>query len=537
MGKKLKGFLAKIPTHRQHLLTDVWSDDWGRAWLGGMLVVVEDSGEMHHFIVGVEQLSSWSTDIAGQHGSATAITAMRSSWRSSLGLGDDFPPFGHSDNANAAKCVARGISDTHVPCVVHLLAIPFGKLLWQKKDSKGVLKPKLVPALVDAFESLRECARAFYKKPDRVLEWRKHNRVADAVADDDEANHPVPKFDSTAKWGSSATLAETCWVHKDRLIDFAAASSFKLSLPTVAQWSVVQESLPVLDVIRATIWKLQKRAALLADFAPAVEDMLRALRKLPGLLAAHYIEEFEKVAETHLEMVDLGPGRSTEKLVQCFPTVTHLAECASVAHPLHKRLAFLEDDRRDEILKIFKEVCAQVYKLEHPSCDLSKPRSANKFMDRKVAHRTKPSGEDSSARRGYELIQKARKEDELEYQDITGVKPADSASSLEEEIAQQVDAWVKDPLSKDPDLNDPLQWWGSSENVKHYDLLVPGAFFLLSFPAGTAQLERFFSYCGHFFGDKRSGHADLRTKAMLAHNGWRTNMDGYFDCGGACGKP
>ena len=99
--------------------------------------------------------------------------------------------------------------------------------------------------------------------------------------------------------------------------------------------------------------------------------------------------------------------------------------------------------------------------------------------------------------------------------------------SLYQELGAQARAFLIEDLSKDPHQQDALLWWSFEENRKPFDLLVPGVYFLLSFPASTASLERFFSTTGHAYSFKVSKEADVRLKALLRYNGGRLGCEGY----------
>ena len=221
---------------------------------------------------------------------------------------------------------------------------------------------------------------------------------------------------------------------------------------------------------------------------------------------------------------DVGPRK--DNLARMFPTLNHLAECASAAHPKHKHLNFLGPDRQAVILDLFKEVCTEVWKLEHPSSDVQAPpqeTSRHKCVTR-VAKGSRR--EDAACKRGQNIIDKAKsRRDAAEADDKPKQKAG--AKSVYEEIISQATSFHDLKVTEDHWREDPFSFWSSATAHERFALIIPGAIFLLSFPAGTAQLERFFSYSGHFFADKRSCGADITPKAMLSHNAWRLAMPGY----------
>ncbi len=133
---QLKVQLEEVDRCEMILHADVWTDDWHRHWLGGILEWLSPStGARQSRLICFEELEKWTNDVEGHtpEMAQTVATALRAAWRS-LDLGAE-PACLCTDNAAPAVAIASALSMASLRCGCHLLVIPMRHLLWGREAS------------------------------------------------------------------------------------------------------------------------------------------------------------------------------------------------------------------------------------------------------------------------------------------------------------------------------------------------------------------------------------------------------------------
>ena len=205
MKQKLVPLLREQPPETATLHWDTWTDMIKRPWL----IIYYWALDKKTFAtisptIGLVNLAPWSgAEIGGAHASAPAATAIRSQWRARLGLGDTLPIWGTSDSAAPAVATGRLLGLRVKRCLVHIIVIPRGRLLFPSDTVAGPPSQKHV----DAMESLRAWGKHYYKNAEHIAQFQRDYKRA-------QTSGKLPYLDSSSKWQSSykmTRIATASW--------------------------------------------------------------------------------------------------------------------------------------------------------------------------------------------------------------------------------------------------------------------------------------------------------------------------------------
>ena len=207
----------------------------------------------------------------------------------------DLPAWHHSDSTNSAVAVGKLLGLQCLRCVVHVLAIAAQMVLWEQFKTERKQKISLgQSAEVQAVEKCRNWALYLYKREDRITEF---HRIQKAKG----LSGGVPKPDSHAKWGSCTTmLRNVCdtfgvWEHF-QLTDGECPPPL-----TTDELILLQGIANCVEIVWASVCKLQKNSALLADYAPITKVLRDELASQKTQIAMDFIKELDAAEGRNLK--------------------------------------------------------------------------------------------------------------------------------------------------------------------------------------------------------------------------------------------
>eukprot|EP00973_Karenia_brevis_P082713 11465740-Karenia_brevis.AAC.1 len=366
---------------------DCWSDRWSRVWVLGILWWLKADGEnpwsFRRCAFAFEKTSAWSSDDAGsQHCAATAATALRAAAREA---GLQFSGcWACSDSAPAAVATSRLLGLTGKRCLVHLFGIPIQRLLFAKKPKGSRILRQApaqhpAPAYFMSFEKLRAVCLSL-ADADVAAEFARVVQRLEIRDGHGDLIHVVP-VDSSAKWGSTATMGHASVAARPVLEHMAGSLP---ELPSPAEWELISESLAVLDVVQASVAKLQGDSALLASYMPISAGLCRVCSQRATPFSTLYLENFKEVEKRNIGKSLDGPlGGKWD----CLRT---MACCASLLHPRYRSGWYLTPEEKQPMLQRAWQHCLSQHMLANNMASESHNNIVEYFVPSAQPHGEEP---------------------------------------------------------------------------------------------------------------------------------------------------
>ncbi len=291
MKEQLKAQLEDVDRDEMILHADVWTDDWHRHWLGGILEwLCPLSGARQSRLICFDELEKWADDAEGctPEMAQTVATALRAAWRS-LDLGAE-PAYLCTDNASPAVAIASALNIASLRCGCHLLVIPLRHLLWGKEagmrgrvTQETPIEPKY-PAFACPVDKLRQMGLYFYKKEDHHEQWTKCRRVNGVEW------ALVLLVDSSAKWQSSLAMVERALRNKLPIARFLELHPGAFPALTGDEWVVIGEIHKVFVDVNKCLANLQGDGKMLAQYVPHCNTLMQRLATRATAIACTCIQ-------------------------------------------------------------------------------------------------------------------------------------------------------------------------------------------------------------------------------------------------------
>jgi hypothetical protein len=496
---------------------DAWTDRWDRVWILGNLWWLSESTDAQGavwvfrvigFCFAQAALRSGS-ELGSQHAPEVAANTLRAGW-SRFQLGPA-AAWACSDSAPGAVKTSRLMGMSEKRCVVHIIIIPITRTLKGKKPRGAALVPEggyerhVSPTYLRAYERVRAVC-LWLRVPDHSMVFERVRKLAQF----EDFKGPMPKVDGS-KWESTCTMGRNAFEARGVLAAMRVVEDgVKMpELPDDAQWALVDESSSVLDVVAATVARLQGNMSLLADYVGFTAGLRAALRHANTPYASLFSTELDLAEERNLTRPFTGSVGTS------FCHMLGLAKAASLLHPRWRAGAHLGGDLDATSLKVWN-YCLSCYMQEHDITD------AEMLVEAAVDDgSTREKKQSSRVLRGMEAL-------DAGLADVGAVLPVPIVKGvarrrLREAVLDEGRAFRHGT----PCHDNPLRWW-PTVGKRNFPFLYDGAIRLLQHRAGNPPEERFFSTAGRVLSSKHVKNADVESKLLLNSNGHMLGLPGYI---------
>eukprot|EP00930_Biecheleria_cincta_P105202 TRINITY_DN9779_c0_g1_i1.p1 TRINITY_DN9779_c0_g1~~TRINITY_DN9779_c0_g1_i1.p1 ORF type:complete len:929 (-),score=147.09 TRINITY_DN9779_c0_g1_i1:36-2789(-) len=547
MGKKLADIWRSFGKGQGTVHHDGWEDGYHRHWLAIMLTGLSGWQQVDAAIA-ISLLGKRAGVLEGDDaGSAQSASNMANTilreWQHCLGRDLGFANSAMSNNTAPAVCASQLLHTPALRCCAHLLQIIVRRTCFDFAEEK--YKDNLQPSL----EKLRKFAGRFSDTGFRAT-WIKHGWGGQ--------HGKCLKRNSSSSWGSTLALVSNSRMLQSGMETAAARIRDRTALgelPIPEEWEVLEALQVGLEHTQMAISTLQQWHALAAQVLPvfAIFDaelcgMLddppagdEGLSSWENDIATYFRAELRRVIDVHLdEPLFHSRAQNNDFFYICshadhgLSTTKQLLEVASL---LCTGFQFLEGDEeeQEEIIKRFCCVCVRCYELEHPE-EKTALEEAGEGAGAIVplgVHTESESVRQSPRGRGRGGRGRSKKHRVHMVSDSVAEKWKSKLGSAQASAPQTISSsYVQAIWSAGraflTNTGSTCTFPGALDSAAilafyrgllrtSYQCLTPGIQWLLSIPAGNADLERFFTHAQSMYADGRR-FANSGQLLVLRHN-------------------